>query len=66
MLINAVQWHRSCDATDPGGRTRMHHGCYLLQPYALDFTTLAAIELAVFAVLEFKRYEGYKKTGEVR
>jgi hypothetical protein len=26
---------------------------------------LAAIEVAVFAVLEAKRYEGYKKTGEV-
>lgn len=36
-----------------------------LQKYALDNNTLALIELAVFAVLEGKRYEIYKKTGEV-
>jgi hypothetical protein len=36
-----------------------------MQKYALDFTTLAAIEIAVFAVLEYKRYEGWKKTGQV-
>lgn len=35
------------------------------QQYAIDNQTLALIEIAVFAVLESKRYEGYKKTGEV-
>lgn len=35
-----------------------------LQKYALDNQTLALIEVAVFAVLEGKRYEIYKKTGE--
>ena len=34
------------------------------EQYALDTKTLAIIEVAVFAVLEAKRYEGYKKTGE--
>jgi hypothetical protein len=34
------------------------------ETYALDTKTLAIIEVAVFAVLESKRYEGYKKTGE--
>lgn len=38
----------------------------MLQEYALDFTTLAVIEAAVFAVLEYKRYENIKKTGVVR
>lgn len=34
------------------------------QEYAIGTGPLLAIELAVFAVLESKRYEGYKKTGE--
>ncbi|KAG2452487.1 hypothetical protein HYH02_002726 [Chlamydomonas schloesseri] len=34
------------------------------EKYALDNQTLALIEVAVFAVLEGKRYEIYKKTGE--
>lgn len=34
--------------------------------YALPTTTLVAIEVAVMAVLEAKRIEGFKKTGEVR
>lgn len=33
------------------------------QKYALDTPTLLAIELALFAILEAKRYEGWKKTG---
>jgi len=33
------------------------------QQYAIDNKTLALIEVAVFAFLEAKRYEGYKKTG---
>jgi len=33
------------------------------QTYAFDFTTLAAIQVAVFAVLEGLRYDGYKRTG---
>lgn len=33
------------------------------EKYALDFNTLAIIEAAVFAVLEYKRYENIKKTG---
>lgn len=36
------------------------------QTYALDNKTLLAIEVPVMALLEAKRYEGYKKTGEVR
>ena len=35
------------------------------QKYAIDNTTLAIIEVVVFAFLESKRYEGYKKTGGV-
>jgi len=34
------------------------------ESYPIDTKVLAAIEIAVFAVLEGKRYEGYKKTGE--
>jgi hypothetical protein len=34
------------------------------QTYALDTKTLAIIEVAVFAFLEAKRYESYKKVGE--
>lgn len=37
-----------------------------VQTYALDNKTLLAVEIPVMAVLEAKRYEGYKKTGEVR
>ena len=37
-----------------------------LQTYAFDNQTLAAIEVAVLAVLEGMRYNGYKKTGSVR
>lgn len=37
----------------------------LLQDYPLDTKTLLAIEIPVMAILEAKRYEGYKKTGEV-
>uniref|UniRef100_A0AC62AEM4 Lhca2 n=1 Tax=Dunaliella tertiolecta TaxID=3047 RepID=A0AC62AEM4_DUNTE len=33
------------------------------QTYPIDNQTLAIIEIAVFAFLEAKRYEGYKKTG---
>ncbi len=33
--------------------------------YPIDNKTLAIIELVVFAFLEGKRYEGYKKTGAV-
>lgn len=33
------------------------------QKYPIDNQTLALIEIAVFAFLEAKRYEGYKKTG---
>lgn len=36
-----------------------------LQTYPIDTKVLAAIEVVVFAILEGKRYEGYKKTGEV-
>lgn len=36
------------------------------QSYPLDNKTLLAIEVPVMALLEAKRYEGYKKTGEVR
>lgn len=36
-----------------------------LQKYAIDSVPLAIIEAVVFAVLEGKRYEIYKKTGEV-
>jgi hypothetical protein len=32
--------------------------------YAIGTVPLAVIEIAVFAFLEGKRYEGYKKTGE--
>lgn len=39
--------------------------CWPPQKYALDTTQLAVIELAVVGLLEAKRYEGYKKTGEV-
>lgn len=39
--------------------------CFL-QSYPLDNKTLLAIEIPVMALLEAKRYEGYKKTGEVR
>jgi hypothetical protein len=35
------------------------------QTYALDTKTLAIIQVVVFAVLEGKRYEGFKKTGGV-
>ena len=31
----------------------------------MDNKTLLAIEVPVMAILEAKRYEGYKKTGEV-
>jgi hypothetical protein len=34
------------------------------ETYALDNKTLLAVEIPVMAVLEAKRYEGYKKTGE--
>jgi len=34
------------------------------ETYALDFKTLAVVEVALFAFLESKRYEGFKKTGE--
>lgn len=34
------------------------------ETYALDTKTLVIIQVAVFALLEAKRYEGYKKTGE--
>lgn len=49
----------------------MHFAClccfvHPVQTYALDNKTLLAIEIPVMAVLEAKRYEGYKKTGEVR
>lgn len=37
----------------------------MLQSYPIDTKVLAAIEVVVFAILEGKRYEGYKKTGEV-
>jgi hypothetical protein len=37
-----------------------------VQSYPLDNKTLLAIEVPVMALLEAKRYEGYKKTGEVR
>lgn len=36
-----------------------------LQSYPIDTKVLLAVEAVVFAVLEAKRYEGYKKTGEV-
>ncbi len=36
------------------------------EQYPIDNTTLAIIELVVFAFLEGTRYEGYKKTGAVR
>lgn len=34
------------------------------EPTPIDVKVLAAIEIAVFAVLEGARYEGFKKTGE--
>jgi hypothetical protein len=34
------------------------------QPTAIPFTTLVAVEVAVMAVLESKRIDGWKKTGE--
>lgn len=34
------------------------------EKYPLSFPVLVAVEIAVFAVLETKRYEGYKRTGE--
>lgn len=37
-----------------------------VQKYALDFQTLAIIEVAVFAVFEYKRYQNFKKDGHVR
>jgi hypothetical protein len=37
-----------------------------LQQYPIDNKVLLAIEVVVMAILEGKRYEGYKKTGEVR
>jgi hypothetical protein len=37
-----------------------------MQKYALDFKTLAIIEIVVFAIFEYKRYENIKKTGTVR
>lgn len=37
-----------------------------MQKYALDFNTLALIEIAVFAVFEYKRYQNMKTTGTVR
>lgn len=36
------------------------------QKYPIDNTVLLAIEVVVMGLLEAKRYEGYKKTGEVR
>jgi hypothetical protein len=36
------------------------------QQYPIDNKVLLAIEVVVMAILEAKRYEGYKKTGEVR
>jgi len=38
---------------------------YMMQSYPIDTKVLAIIEVVVFAILEGKRYEGYKKTGEV-
>lgn len=38
----------------------------LQQQYPIDNKVLVAIEVVVMAILEGKRYEGYKKTGEVR
>jgi hypothetical protein len=38
----------------------------LQQQYPIDNNVLLAIEVVVMAILEGKRYEGYKKTGEVR
>jgi hypothetical protein len=37
-----------------------------VQKYALDFQTLVIVEIAVFAVLEYKRYSNFKKDGRVR
>ena len=37
-----------------------------VQKYALDFQTLVVIEIAVFAVFEYKRYQNWKKDGHVR
>ena len=37
-----------------------------MQKYALDTTTLLVIELAVWAVFEYKRYGNIKKYGQVR
>ena len=39
--------------------------CPPLQKYAIDTLPLAVIEVVVFAILEAKRYDIYKKTGEV-
>lgn len=33
------------------------------ESYSIDFKTLAIVQLAVMGVLEFKRFEGFKKTG---
>lgn len=32
----------------------------------LPLPTLIGLEVVIFAVLEYKRYEGFKKTGKVR
>ena len=37
-----------------------------MQTYALDFKTLAIIEVLLMSIFEYKRYENIKKTGTVR
>jgi hypothetical protein len=32
----------------------------------LPLPTLIGLEVVIFALLEYKRYEGFKKTGKVR
>lgn len=36
-----------------------------MQKYALDNKTLLVIELATFAIFEYKRYDNFKKKGQV-